>query len=242
VVLGLPRGGVPVAEQVATALHAPLDIIAVRKLGVPLQPELAAGAIGEGGIRVTNDEVVDAYHLTAQDLEQMERRERPELERRMSMVRRSHPRLSLTDRIAIVVDDGIATGATARAACQVARAHGAARVVLAVPVAPADWRAELGNAADDYVCVDAPERFAAVGQWYADFAPTSDDDVMASLARNAHRGWDVALPAAGVVLDGHLTLPSDAAAVVVFVHGSGSSRHSPRNATPKPSGPLKPPN
>jgi predicted phosphoribosyltransferase/dienelactone hydrolase len=229
VVLGLPRGGVPVAEQVATALHAPLDIIAVRKLGVPLHPELAAGAIGEGGIRVTNDEVVDAYHLTAQDLEQMERRERPELGRRMSMVRRSHPRLSLTDRIAIVVDDGIATGATARAACQVARAHGAARVVLAVPVAPADWRADLGNAADDYVCVDAPERFTAVGQWYADFAPTSDDDVMTSLARNAHRGWDVALPAAGVVLDGHLTLPSDAAAVVVFVHGSGSSRHSPRN-------------
>jgi putative phosphoribosyl transferase len=229
VVLGLPRGGVPVAEKVAAALHAPLDIIVVRKLGVPTQPELAAGAIGEGGIRVLNPEVVDSFHLSAHDLDLVETRERAELERRSSLIRRSHPRLSLTDRIAVVVDDGIATGATARAACQVARAHGAARVVLAVPVAPADWRADLGNAADDYICVEAPERFGAVGQWYADFSATSDDDVLAALTRIANRGWDVAIPTSTAHLEGRLTMPPDAAAVVVFVHGSGSSRHSPRN-------------
>ncbi len=229
VVLGLPRGGVPVAEQVATALHAPLDVIVVRKLGVPTHPELAAGAIGEGGVRVLNPEVVDSFRLSAHDLDLVETRERAELERRSSMIRRSHPRLSLTDRIAVVVDDGIATGATARAACQVARAHGAARVVLAVPVAPADWRADLGGAADDYICVEAPEHFGAVGQWYADFSATTDDDVSASLSRIANRGWDVDIPTSSAHLDGHLTLPPDAAAVVVFVHGSGSSRHSPRN-------------
>ena len=228
-VLGLPRGGVPVAEQIALALHAPLDLIVVRKLGVPLRPELAAGAIGEGGVRVLNPEVVAGYRLTAHDLDLVETRERAELVRRIALVRRSHPRLSLIDRTAIVVDDGLATGATARAACQVARAHGAARVVLAVPVAPPTWIDDLGDIADEYVCIETPSRFSAVDQAYADFGPTDDDEVLRCLDRAAGRGWDFEVPAAGVRLEGHLSLPPGATGMVVFVHGSGSSRHSPRN-------------
>ena len=228
-VLGLPRGGVPVAEQVALALHAPLDVILVRKLGVPLRPELAAGALGEGGVRVVNPEVVGAYHLTDRDLDALADRQRYEIERRAQSIRRSHPRLSLIGRTAIVVDDGIATGATARAACHVARAHGAARVVLAVPVAPPGWVDELGDAADEYVCVETPPRFSAVGEAYADFTATSDDDVLRCLNRSSDRGWNFSSPAEGVRLEGHITLPGGSSSLVIFVHGSGSSRHSPRN-------------
>ena len=228
-VLGLPRGGVPVAEQVALALHAPLDVILVRKLGVPLRPELAAGALGEGGVRVVNPEVVGAYHLTDRDLDALADRQRYEIERRAQSIRRSHPRLSLIGRTAIVVDDGIATGATARAACHVARAHGAARVVLAVPVAPPGWVDELGDAADEYVCVETPPRFSAVGEAYADFTATSDDDVLRCLNRSSDRGWNFSSPAEGVRLEGHITLPGGSSSLVIFVHGSGSSRHSLRN-------------
>lgn len=136
VVLGLPRGGVPVAFEVAAALGAPLDALLVRKLGVPHQPELAMGAIGEDGVRVVDDDVVAASRVSAHDIADVEARERRELERRALRYRGDRPPLALTGRTAIVVDDGIATGSTARAACRVARAHGAERVVLAVPVAP----------------------------------------------------------------------------------------------------------
>ena len=136
VVLGLPRGGVPVAVEVARAIRAPLDVILVRKLGVPAQPELGMGAIGEGDAKVINADVVRYAGVSEADITAVERRERSELERRITRFRGDVPREPLTGRIAVLVDDGIATGSTARAACQVARAQGAARVVLAVPVAP----------------------------------------------------------------------------------------------------------
>lgn len=185
VVLGLPRGGVPVAYEIATALGAPLDVVVVRKLGVPFQPELGMGAIGEDGARVVNPEVVRMTGVTERQIAEVEARERAELERRARRFRGDRPRVPLTGRTAVVVDDGIATGSTARAACEVARAHGASRVVLAVPVAPPDWVERLGDAADEYVSVATPAPFYAVGQWYDDFGQTSDDEVVGCLERAA---------------------------------------------------------
>ena len=232
VVLGLPRGGVPVAAEVAAALGAPLDVIVVRKLGVPHQPELGMGAIGEDGVRVINAEIVRATRVTEDDLRQVEARERGELERRARAYRGDRSRLPLDDRVAVIVDDGIATGSTAKAACMIARAHGARRVVLAVPVAPPGWDQRMGDAADAYVAVETPEPFLAIGYFYDDFDQVSDDEVIECLDRAATRSGfdgDVTFPAYGVPLDGHLTIPSGAAGLVVFAHGSGSSRWSTRN-------------
>lgn len=184
-VLGLPRGGVPVALEVAKAIDAPLDVIVVRKLGVPWQPELAMGAVGEDGVRVTNDEVVRQTKVGEADLIAAGERERLEIERRARQLRGSRERVSLERCTAVIVDDGIATGATARAACEVARAHGASRIVLAVPVAPADSIRQLQEVTDDVVCLQTPDRFFAVGRWYSDFRPTTDADVIACLAEAA---------------------------------------------------------
>lgn len=242
VVVGLPRGGVPVAAEVAVALGAPLDVILVRKLGVPFQPELGVGAIGEDGVRVVNREVVELTGVTPGDLAAVEARERQELERRARRYRGDRPRLPLAGRTVVVVDDGIATGSTARAACRVARVHGAARVVLAVPVAPPEWTERLAGVADEYVCVATPEPFSAIGQFYANFSQTSDEEVVALLRQAATDGRvarpgrddlpaddEVAVPAGAVTLAGHLTVPEGATGVVAFAHGSGSSRRSPRN-------------
>ena len=181
VVLGLPRGGVQVAAEVAAALDAPLDVILVRKLGVPSMPELAMGAIGEGGVRIVLPETVRRAGVTPEAFDDVERRERAELQRRAERFRGDRPRIPLTGRTAIVVDDGIATGSTARAACQVARAQGAARVVLAVPVAPADWVRALSDAADEFVSLITPPQLQAIGMWYSDFSQSSDDEVITSL-------------------------------------------------------------
>jgi putative phosphoribosyl transferase len=181
VVVGLPRGGVPVAAVVATALNAPLDVILVRKLGVPSQPELAMGAIGEDDVRVLNDEVIQLTGVTADEIVQVEARERIELERRVKRFRAGLDAVSLTDRVVVVVDDGIATGSTARAACQVVRARGASYIVLAVPVAPPGWERDLAGVADEYVCVATPGGFSSVGQFYSDFTQVTDDDVVVCL-------------------------------------------------------------
>lgn len=181
VVVGLPRGGVPVAAEVAKALNAPLDVILVRKLGVPSQPELGMGAIGENGVRVLNAEVVQLAGVTSDEIVRAESRERSELERRVKRFRPGRELVSLEDRMVIVVDDGIATGSTARAACQVARAHGASYIVLAVPVAPRGWEQDLSGVADEYVCVTASENFLSVGQFYANFTQVTDDDVVSYL-------------------------------------------------------------
>lgn len=248
IVLGLPRGGVPVAFQVARALKAPLDVIVVRKLGVPYQRELGFGAIGEGGVRVISDDIVRRGRLDQADVDSVERAEEAELVRKAHRFREGRPRLNLEGRTAIVVDDGIATGSTAAAACEVVRAQGAARVVLAVPVAPPDAAERLRTKADEFVCLSTPFGFAAVGEWYRDFSQTPDDEVVSLLAQaargasadadgdplaDAAGGSDVveevAIDAAGVRLTGDLNLPAGAKAVVMFAHGSGSSRHSPRN-------------
>ncbi|MBE1877639.1 phosphoribosyltransferase [Myceligenerans pegani] len=188
VVLGLPRGGVPVAFEVARELGAPLDVIVVRKLGVPHRPEYAVGAIGEGDVRVLNDEVWRHVGMDAEELADVERAERTELSRRVKRFRGEHERIALTDRTALIVDDGMATGATARAACQVARAQGARRVVLAVPVGAADAVRSLRGDADDVVCLAEPARFMAVGQWYGDFGQTQDSEVAELLDRARSRG------------------------------------------------------
>jgi uncharacterized protein (TIGR00369 family) len=181
VVLGLPRGGVAVAAEVARALDAPLDVILVRKLGVPAQPELGMGAIGEGDARVINTDVVRYSGASEADINAVEQRERAELERRTKRFRGDAPREPLAGRIAVLVDDGIATGSTARAACQVARAQGAARVVLAAPVAPPSARSTLAGDADELVCLETPERFLAIGEWYDDFSQTRDEEVVSLL-------------------------------------------------------------
>ena len=240
VVLGLPRGGVPVAFEVAKVLGAPLDVIVVRKLGLPFRPELAMGAIGEGGYEVLDRALAARAGVTERELRRVEARERAELESRVRRLRRGRAPLDLTGRVALIVDDGIATGSTARVACQVARHLGAARVVLAAPVGP---REVLDGPvdADDIVLLDVPRPFVAVGHHYRDFSAPSDEEVIALLdeaerlgrAREAaaelEADIDVEVPADAVVLSGHLHLPSRPAGIVVFAHGSGSSRHSPRN-------------
>lgn len=182
IVLGLPRGGVPVALEVANALDAPLDVVVVRKLGAPLNPEYALGAIGAGGVRVVDRGAMRALGVTDHELEIIESRERAELERRTARFRGDTGPLDLSGKTAIVVDDGIATGSTARAACLIAREMGASRIVLAIPVAPRDWISRIGNAADEFVCLETPAHFFAVGQWYADFTQTTDEEVSAALA------------------------------------------------------------
>ncbi|MGW0228393.1 phosphoribosyltransferase family protein [Actinopolymorpha singaporensis] len=244
VVLGLPRGGVPVAFEVARALDAPLDVLVVRKLGVPTQPELAMGAIGEGGVRFVDESLVRTAGVRPQELQAVEERERAELTRRAQAFRGNRPPARLAGRTVIVVDDGIATGSTAWVACQVARQLGAARTILASPVASPRAVEHLSKAADEVVCLDTPESFFAIGEFYADFRQTPDSEVVALLheaqdaAHAAHTApgddppaldEEVTIPAGGQHLAGHLTLPENATGLVVFAHGSGSSRHSPRN-------------
>ncbi len=187
VVLGLPRGGVPVAYEVATALNLPLDVIIVRKLGAPLQPELAMGAIGEDGVRTLNEEIVAKAGVGPEELAVLEKNQRAELERRVELFRGARPRIPLTGRTALIIDDGIATGSTVRAACQVARAHGARRVVVATPVAPLATVNALRADADDVICVDTPEPFWAIGEFYDDFTQTNDEEVAQLLDAAANR-------------------------------------------------------
>ena len=184
VVLALPRGGVPVAREIALALDAPLDVIIVRKLGAPDQPELGLGAIGEHDVRVLNPAVVAATAATPTEIGAVEARERVEIERRRARYREGREMISVRGRTVIVVDDGIATGGSARAALRVARALGASRVVLAVPVAPPSSLAELEPDTDEIVVLDAPPHLVAVGGWYHDFRQLADDDVVRLLDRS----------------------------------------------------------
>jgi putative phosphoribosyl transferase len=187
IVLGLPRGGVPVAAIVAEALSAPLDVVLVRKLGLPRQPELAMGAIGEGGARVLNDDVVRVARVTEADVDRVAARERDELERQAHQYRGDRPMLPIAGRTVVLVDDGIATGATMKAAGAVVGHLGARRVVVAAPVgAPAVVR-ELEDIADDVVVLEQPSELAGVGAWYRDFRATTDDEVVAALIHSVAR-------------------------------------------------------
>ncbi|AHH97538.1 phosphoribosyltransferase family protein [Kutzneria albida] len=248
-VLGVPRGGVPVAFEVARHLDAPLDVIVVRKLGVPFQPELAMGAIGEGGVRILNEYVVRRSGVTDVELRAVTNHELVELAARTRRLRGDRPQLCLADRNVVIVDDGIATGASAHAACQVARKQGAMRVVVAAPVCAKDAVDSLRTVADEVVYLESPRQFCGVGEWYVDFGQTSDGEVVSLLAQAsaADRATvvnqrsdaepdppeicerDIRPTAGTTALAGRLAVPTGANRLVVFAHGSGSSRHSPRN-------------
>jgi predicted phosphoribosyltransferase len=181
VVLGLPRGGVPVAREVARALAAPLDVIVVRKLGVPGQPEFAMGAIGEGDVSFIDWGVVSAAGVTGVQLSRVIQSEREVLERRAWLLRGDREPQDLEGRVVVIVDDGMATGSTVKAAVRVTRALGAARVIVAAPVAPADTVDDLRSVSDAVVVLETPEPFYAIGQFYDDFSQTSDSEVLAAL-------------------------------------------------------------
>ncbi|MCM3883665.1 phosphoribosyltransferase [Frankia sp. R82] len=231
VVVALPRGGVPVGFEVARALGAPLDVLLVRKIGVPRQPELAMGAIAEGGIRVVNEDTVRLAQVDQTQFAQVEAEELAELERRGHRFREGRPRIGLHGRTVVVVDDGIATGATARAACRALRQPGVGRIVLATPVIAHDRIASLRLDADEVVWTHAPETFVGVGEFYADFSQTSDEEVVDLLRRAsgpAGPARDVEIALADVRLPGRLVVPAHPRGVVAFAPGSGSGRHSPR--------------
>lgn len=247
VVVALPRGGVPVGYEVAMSLAAPLDIVLVRKLGAPFQPEYGIGAISEGGVRVIRKEDGELIGISDEELEAIVARETAELDRRTVAYRGEREPLPVKERTVIVVDDGIATGGTAVAAARVLRARGAARVILAVPVGPAGSATRLAAEFDEVVCLEQPHGFFGIGQFYVDFGQLDDQQVVDLLA--AAHGPTPAVAAGpasasdppplklvaeieaepGLVLNGDLWLPDDAAGLVVFAHGSGSSRFSPRN-------------
>lgn len=182
VVLALPRGGVPVGYQVARSLHAPLDVFVVRKLGVPGHEELAMGAIASGGAKVINDRVTESLHVPGDLVEAVAMREAEELQRRETAYRDGRPAPDLQDKTAILVDDGLATGASMRAAIQALKHHRPKRVVVAVPVAAAETCDAIRPLVDDLVCPMTPDDFYAVGLWYEDFSQTTDDEVRALLA------------------------------------------------------------
>src|SRR5262245_43240880 len=182
IVLALPRGGVPVGFEVAQALRAPFDVFLVRKLGVPGHPELAMGAIASGGVRVVSEDLIAQLGIPRSAVEQVAARERLELERRDRLFRGDRQLPSLRDRTVILVDDGLATGASMEAAIEAVRVHGPARVVVAAPVCAKDSAARLKRLADEVVCARTPEPFQAVGLWYERFGQTTDDEVIAILA------------------------------------------------------------
>lgn len=195
VVLALPRGGVPVAAEIARALRAPLDLMIVRKLGMPGQEELAMGAIASGDVRVLNQDIISHCGVTDEAIERVTAQERIELERRMQAYRGSRPWPVLEGQCVILVDDGLATGATMRAAIAAVRLQNPAKIVVAVPVAPHDTLARMRSAVNQVVCLATPEPFHAIGAWYANFPQLSDDEVRALLAQCWARA-DAARPSA----------------------------------------------
>jgi putative phosphoribosyl transferase len=246
VVVALPRGGVPVAYEVATELGAPLDIALVRKLGAPDQPELGIGALGEEGTVVVDAGTVRALGVSSAELESAIARERAELERRRARYAPDGDPIDVAGRDVILVDDGIATGVTAAVAARVLKARGAARVIAAVPVSPPGVGEALASYFDAFVSLASPVDFGGVGAWYADFAQTSDDEVVELLRatgktrvtavasgpsdHTAVADAECSIPTRdGMLLPGRLLVPATATGLVIFVHGTGSSRHSPRN-------------
>jgi putative phosphoribosyl transferase len=247
-ILALPRGGVPVGVEVARALGAPLDVLVVRKLGAPFQRELGIGAIAEGGATWINEPLCEELSLDEETIEEVAERERREVERRVRRYRGGRALPSVTGRTVILVDDGLATGGTARAAVRALRQLGAGTIVLAVPVGPPSTVAELRAEADEVVCLETPEPFAAIGLWYEVFDQVSDEEVIAMLARPpsetkteaeaaavavegsmAESVTEVSIPVDGGAISGTLVVPAGARGVVLFAHGSGSSRFSVRN-------------
>ena len=244
-VLGLPRGGVPVAFEIARALRAPLDVWIVRKIGAPNQPELGMGAVSEGGALFLDRKIAEAVGATEAEIARIVKRETAEVESRVLRFRQGRPAPQVRGRTVILVDDGIATGGTVRAALLAVRRLAPRRLVLAVPVGALRTVESLRPEVDDLVCLHAPADLQAIGAFYLDFRQTDDRDVLELLGRARREHSEAALEKEGIVmaaqewpvhitageqtLEGTLTLPRDARAIVLFAHGSGSSRHSPRN-------------
>jgi putative phosphoribosyl transferase len=222
---------VPVAAEVARVLEAPLDIVLVRKIGAPGNPEYGIGALAENDVLVIEEDVVRQLRLSPAELDAVVERARRELSERSASRYAARPRQTVAGRTVLLVDDGLATGHTAQAAAYSLRERGAARVILAVPVAAPTSAQELRKWVDEVVCVQTPADLWAIGLWYEDFSPTSEEEVAALLSEHSGTvACEVVIEAAsGVVLSGDLTVPWDARGVVVFAHGSGSSRLSPRN-------------
>lgn len=195
IVLGIPRGGVPVAFEIADALRAPLDVFVARKLGVPGQEELAFGAIASGGVRILNSEIIQLVNISKLDIERVTIQEQRELERRERLYRGTRPPLDVRGRTVILVDDGIATGSSIRAAISALRQLKPADLIVAAPVAPLDTSRELTREVDDLVCLETPRMFQAIGQFYDDFSQVTDEEVADLLRRN----WQG--PAAKTVLN-----------------------------------------
>jgi predicted phosphoribosyltransferase/pimeloyl-ACP methyl ester carboxylesterase len=245
VVVALPRGGVPVAYEVARLLQAPLDVLVVRKIGAPYNPEYGIGAIAEGGFRFFRHDDHELIGVSGAELDALVLSESAELERRRARYRGDREPVSVAGRTVLLVDDGVATGGTAIVAAAALCARGAEAVVLAVPVGPPGCERRLARSFDDVVCLAQPDGFAGVGQFYVDFSPTSDDEVV-RLLKLGHRapapaGADPPRegdtgareariePEPNVELEGDLQVPADARGLVLFAHGGGSSRKSPRN-------------
>ncbi len=241
-VIALPRGGVPVGYEVAEALGAPLEILAVRKIGAPGNPEFGVGAIAEDGSAVLDPQMARRVGMTQQALDETVERETGELRRRVEMYRDGRTPIDVRGRTVIVVDDGLATGLTDLAAVRALRARGAARIVVAVPVGARESVALVGEEADEIICHTIPHELLGVGRWYGDFAPVSDAEVLALLAAASGRvpapangaeptprSRELRLDIGGVSLTADLTIPAEALGLVIFAHGSGSSRLSARN-------------
>ncbi len=250
IVLALPRGGVPVGFEVARALGAPLDVLVVRKVGAPYQPELGMGAIAEGGALFLDPALVGAVGASPGDVERIVSREGDEVERRVRRYRKGRPLPDLTARTVLLVDDGVATGGTVRAAIRALRGLGAGRIVVATPIAAAETAERLEREADELVCLELPPALWAIGSWYDQFDQVTDDEVISLLdrarrerqsARASPAKASAGVPASGVeereirieagavTLPGNLRVPRGAHGIVLFSHGSGSSRFSPRN-------------
>ena len=239
-VLALPRGGVPVAAEIASQLGADLDVMVVRKLGVPGNPEFAMGAVSEGGVVLVDEALLDQLRITPEQVDQIVEEQDQNVESRVHRYRDGRVALDIADRNVILVDDGLATGSTAAAAVTAARQLGARHITVAVPVGSAQAVEWLSTLADDVVCLDMPQPFYAVGEHYRQFDQINDQEVVAIL--RAHPRFtafpsngdplvdvDVSIPVGQLTLPGHLTIPGAEGGIVVFAHGSGSSRMSPRN-------------
>jgi putative phosphoribosyl transferase len=254
VVLGLPRGGIPVAYEVACALGAPLDVFVVRKLGAPSQEELAMGAIASGDVVILNEEVIEALKISPEELKAEIENEIRELERRETIYRGGRSLIDVKEKTVILIDDGLATGSTMRAAIAALRRHEPAQIVVAVPVGSSATCSEIERIADRCACAVAPENLRSVGFWYDDFGQTDDEEVCTLLTRAASRSvpanqeaqhetesgpppaqtqkvneTEVAIAAGKQTVRGTLRIPADAGAVIIFAHGSGSGRFSTRN-------------
>jgi len=229
VVFALPRGGVPVGYEISRSLGVPLEVLVARKLGAPGQPEFGIGAVAPDGVRVLNEEVVRRLAIPEEYIERITEHETAEVERRLKHFRGDRPEPDVRGRTAILVDDGLATGVTARAAIEALRRRQPRRLVLAVPVCAAQTAELLAPEVDELVCLEAPPDLGAIGFWYRDFAQTPDEEVIELLEKSRQEERQVKVPVGSVELEGNLGIPGGARGVVLFAHGSGSGRNSPRN-------------